>query len=270
MANKRYFSEEEVTKWNEILSKRYFRYGMSIDSSKKIRFFDRNDPSNDIYANSGGYYNDPKSIYDKVITPQEYSTFSYDFSFSVIKKRKDEFFKIVDSFIVHGFEIGYDIKKSLDLKEEAYKHTQINHTVYNNEMVRVVYNFNNPLSAMLVSTIIEDAISFFGMMWGYTEKGEEQCLIKYPIGSIVSKSSLKNVDYMVNNYEFVRPNCIVTHVSTKPYHSHVVITKPTILYDIVCIENDIKSPIIRYGDSCIISEGDICASRTNNLNIILN
>jgi hypothetical protein len=269
MSGKRFFSEKEIERWNEILQKRNYKYSVSIDiASNKLRFHDRWDTS---LLSSGRQENDT-DICNKFMNDQQFSSFQYDFSFSVIKKRKNEFFKILDGFIGDGFEIGgYDTSKSFDLKEESHKYSQMDHTVYNSMMVRVTYNWKNPLLAMLLSTIIEDAIGFFGMMWGYTEDGEEKCLVKYPIGSIVSRSSNKGIDYMVNSYDFARVNSYMTYYANKPYvGTNITLDTPTILYDIVCIESDIKSPIIRYGDSCMVSEGDICPSRTNNLNIILN
>lgn len=268
MSGKRFFSEKEIEKWNEIFQKKNYKYLVSVDSStKKLRFQDRWDTS---LLSTGRIENDT-DLCNSFMNPQ-FSSFEYDFSFSVIKKRKDEFFKIVDRFITEGFEIGgYDTSRSFDLKEEVYKCNQMDHTVYKNEMIRTTYSWKNPLLAMMISTIIEDAIGFFEIMWEYTEDGEEKCLIKYPIGSIVSRIGNKGIDYMVNSYDLARANAGMTYYASKPYvGTNITIDKPTILYDIVCIEIDTKSPIIRYGDSCMVSEGDICPSRTNNLNIILN
>lgn len=269
----RFFSEKEIEKWNGILQKMNYKYTISIDNnSHKLIFIDKWDTS---LLSTGRKENDAEML-KNFMSPQ-YSQFQYNFSFSVIKKRKDDFFNIVSSFITQGFEIGgYDTSKYFDIRQEATERTghflEVEHTVYNNEMVRITYIWKNPLIAMMVSTIIEDAIKFFEIMWEYTEDGEEKCLIKYPIGSIVSRKGNKGIDYMVNSYEFVRPNTYITYNASKPYlgTDMIAIDKPTILYDITCIESDIKSSVIRYGESCIVSEEDIGPSRTNSLNIILN
>jgi hypothetical protein len=128
-------------------------------------------------------------------------------------------------------------------------------------MIRFKYEFRSPLKAMLVTLILEDTIKFFQLMWGYTESGEEQCLVKYPIGSIVSLKSSLNVDYMVDKYVFMRP-----HINS-PFNTP---SEFSIRYQLICIENDVRSGVIRYGEMVIAQEDDICPSRTNNLNIILN
>lgn len=247
---KRYFSKTEIVKWNDILTKRNYKYAIGENSDSKLVFINKWSDGYDV------------SI-DRFMNPEW--SFRYNFSFSVIKNRKDDFYKILDEFIESGFEIGHDLSRLLNIKEEVYKCVVKEHKIYNNEFFRMEYVWHNPLVSMIVSTIIEDAISFFEMIWGYEEDGEEKCILKYPTGSIVSIKDTKDIDYMVSGYEFFRKDSINNGNNGIPFCEI-----NTILYNIVCIESDIKSPIIRYGDCYTVHEDDICPSRTNNLNIILN
>ncbi len=262
--DKRYFSDKEIDKWNNILVKGNHSRMIAppIDPKSKLKFLDRYSKT-DIHAGRAD------DVVIKEFMKPNYSTFKYDFAFSVIKKRKKDFLILVDMLIEYGFEIGYDISKLFNIREEVYRNEEVEHKVYKNEMVKIRYSWDNPLIAMVVSTIIEDAIAFFELMWGYTEDGEEKCLVKYPIGNVVSKITDKHVDYMINGYEFGRPNTIINKLYPFTY-VNASYEEFTILYEIVCIENDIKSPIIRYGASYVVTENEICPSRTNNLNIILN
>jgi len=267
MESKRYFSEDEIKKWNGIFEKRRLSYRLHVHALTK---------SLSVYQSfqSGGIYDEEKKAH--TLSDFMKYPFYYEFSFSVIKRRRDEFFKIVDKFIRGGIEyIGSSDSGMgqvlMDLKKEVYDHELTDHSFGKNELIRVQYKFKSALVAMFVSTIIEDAISFFEMMWEYTEEGEESCLVKYPIGSVVSLKTNKGIDYMIDGYEFMRHNSIMTYYNgSKPIISKWNSSENIILYEMVCIESGLTSSIIRYGDSCIAHEDDICSSRTNNLNIILN
>lgn len=270
---KRFFTNDEIKKWNEILEKSYSRFSLGIhDNTKSILIYERPDSFRTSSYSSAPVRKEFKDLTDSF----NYTSFKYNFSFSVIKRRRDEFFKILDRFIELGIETGRHESDErdrplLDLKKEVNKFRQTEHSIGNNELIRIQYSFTNILSAMFVTALIEDTISFFELMWGYTEDGEEKCLLKYPIGNIVSIKDKKGIDYMINGYELIRPNSSISYDREKPIISKLdTITKPTILYDLVCIESGINSTIVRYGSSCIAHENDICPSRTNNLNIILN
>jgi hypothetical protein len=268
MKSKRFFTNEEIEKWNVIISKGYHKYKLGVHSGTKSLL---------VYEQPGWGYKSgtpfdaaQRRDLKDIIEHNKYSPFNYNFSFSVIKRRKDEFFNILDKFIECGIHTGED-KPIIDLKKAAYDFKMTEHTIGKNELIRVQYSFTNLLSAMFITTLIEDTISFFELIWGYTDDGEEQCLLKYPIGSVVSLKGKKGIDYMVNGYEFLRVNSEqFSYNIQKPLISKPDTTKSTILYDLVCIESGINSGIVRYGESCIAQESDIVPSRTNNLNIILN
>lgn len=267
--SRRFFSQEEIDKWNKIIEKSYHKYRLGVhERTKSILVYEA--PGWGSSSIGVGLSTSQRRELKDIVEYNKYSTFRYNFSFSVIKKRKDEFFHILNTFIESGIETGED-KPIIDLKKEVYNFKITEHTIGKNDLIRVQYEFTSLLPAMFVTTLIEDTISFFELMWGYTEDGEEQCLLKYPIGSIVSIKDKKGIDYMVNGYEFIRVNIQIAYITQKPIIGNLpVIKTPTILYDLVCIESGISSGIVRYGDSCISQESDIIPSRTNNLNIILN
>lgn len=260
MKGKRYFTNEEIEKWNKIIEKGYHKYKLGVhDRTKGLYVYESPSRGSDRFLI--GSPEQRKGLKD-LVDYDKYSPFKFNFSFSVIKKRKSEFFEILDKFIECDIETG-ERTPIVDLKKESYKFRQTEHKIGNNDLVRIQYNFESLLPAMFVTTLIEDTISFFELMWGYTEDGEEECLLKYPIGSVVSIKDQKGIDYMINSYEYIRPNTLVTS-------SLGNIVKSTILYDLVCIESGLSSGIVRYGSSRIAQESDIIPSRTNNLNIILN
>jgi hypothetical protein len=270
---KRFFTNEEIKKWNDILEKNSSNFLLEVHNNTKSIL---------IYEKPNSFISPSKFTrssllerrnFNHLLNSFNHKSFRHNFCFSVIKKRSNEFFKILESFTDDGIEVGHfesEIEK-FDLKKEINNFKQTEHTIGNNDLIRIQYSFTNILSAMFVTALIEDTISFFELMWEYSEDGEEKCLLQYPIGNIVSLKDKKNIDYMVSGYELVRPNSILSIYKEKPFFRKFdPITNPTILYDLVCIESGINSGIIRYGSSCIAQENDICPSRTNNLNIILN
>lgn len=273
MKSKRFFTSVEIEKWNKILSKSYFKYKLGVhEKTKSILVFEAPTQYGDIRSSSlSRFATDPyKTVGLKdIVEYNKHMPFRYDFSFSVIKRRKNEFFEMLNTFVECGIETG-ERNPIIDIKKEVSDFKLTEHKIGNNELIRIKYSFTSLLPAMFVTTLIEDTISFFELIWGYTENGEEECLLKFPIGSVVSLKDNKGIDYMVNGYEFIRPNSTISFDTQKPIISKVDVTKTTIMYDLVCIESGINSSIVRYGESCIAHESDIIPSRTNNLNIILN
>ena len=125
----------------------------------------------------------------------------------------------------------------------------------NRNYKKIQYNFRGKVSSILAYVqALKDTIEYFGMIWGYTEEGEELCLLKYPIGSILSPVNDKSKDVLVVDYQYNK--------STN--------SKFTIEYEVYEILSNEKSSTLQYGKKDIFSEIELSLSRTAQVNSILN
>jgi hypothetical protein len=184
----------------------------------------------------------------------------YEFTFSICEKRIDEFFEIFDRISDGGVEnfcysTGNNSTTRVEFTDKViHSESKVVHKVYNRNYVKIKYNFRGKVSSIFAYIkFLEDTIGFFGNIWGYTEEGEEICLLKYPIGNIVSPIKEKSMDVLVIDYVYLK--------LTDQY---------TINYMVCEILSDEKSSILKYGDSFSIKEDDLTLSRTNQINSLLN
>jgi hypothetical protein len=105
---------------------------------------------------------------------------------------------------------------------------------------------------MAYVSYLEDAINFFSEIWGYNEDGTEVCLLKYPIGTIVSKPSDKSTDYLVLDYKYKKLD--------GKYFIHFVTSE--------MLNN--KGSVITYGEIYTFIESELCYSRNSRIDDILN
>ncbi len=183
----------------------------------------------------------------------------YDFSFSVSSNRRDDFFKIESILFNNGIHNSY-----MDTNDKTHKiiltrdiitsKSEIIHNVYDKEYIKYSYHIEGKLTSIVAYiTILDDTIEFFQNIWGYNENGQEHCLVKYPIGSIVSTNNDKSKDYMVIEYDYV--------VDYDKYIINYVISE---------MENNPKSLVIKYSGTEIQKESNLCYSRNDRINNILN
>jgi hypothetical protein len=99
---------------------------------------------------------------------------------------------------------------------------------------------------------LEDAINFFSEIWGYSEDGSEVCLLKYPIGTIVSLPKDKSTDYLVLDYKYKK-------LDGKYYIDFIVSEM---------INN--KGSVITYGEIYTFRGSELCYSRNSRIDNILN
>jgi len=190
-------------------------------------------------------------------------TIKYNFTFSLTSNRKDEFFRIHELLLKNGIanQVSYTethppfgSKRKSIMIDPKFSLSEETHIVYSREYTRYSYQFDGYLSSIIAYiTILEDTIEFFQKLWGYDENGGEVCIIKYPIGTIVSKPNDKSKDYIVISYDFI--------VDGGEYH---------IKYIVAEMVSDIKSSIIKYGGIETIKESDLSYSRNNRIDNILN
>jgi hypothetical protein len=201
-----------------------------------------------------GYYNE--DIHGRIHEPE----IEYELTFSVCEKRSDEFFDIfnkitkngIENFVYHSTTEHRPIKFTEDI---VYSKNELTHSFMNRNYKKIQYNFIGKVSSILAYVqAIKDTIEYFGMIWGYTEEGEELCLLKYPIGSIVSPKNDKSKDVLVVDYKYNK--------STN--------SKFTIEYEVYEILSNEKSSTLQYGKKDILSEDELSLSRTAQVNSILN
>ena len=145
--------------------------------------------------------NDPVDVGDHEI--------DYRFTFSVAKEREGEFNEIFEK--LKQKPLRNKVKKQngmfgeikIDIKPTITKTT---HTVYKTEYVRLNYEFKKELYSSIIAYVylLESTIEFFSMIWGYDEDGDEHNLLKFPVGSIVSKPNDKSIDYLVLDLEYYK------------------------------------------------------------------
>lgn len=241
----KYLTDKDILKWNDRLSNSNYRLNP--------RYNNRNGHP-DISIN---YINDQKfglSEIKETIEP----TIKYEFSFSVIKNRKDEFFILLNKMLKRKLITHFvyqDSNKPIDTYEgsEIEKST-IEHSVLNKNFIKNTYRFNGKLTSIIAYiSYLEDAISYFQMIWGYNEDGSESCLTKYKIGDIVSLKSDKSKDFLVVDYYYDRIG--------EDYKIDYIISEMMF---------NTSLSVIKYGESLKQSEDNLTYSRSNRIDNILN
>lgn len=240
----------DLLKWNERMEKSPYRVQVNstwVNNHQLISFHTKS--VNDTAVNdTRGSSQTPDPVVE------------WEFTFSVVESRKNEFSKILERLLIGGIANHVDIygnatkHKKISIANVVKSKTESTHEIFNRKYIRYVYNFDGRLSAIMAYiTIVEDAIEFFSNTWGYDEKGEEYCLVRFPIGTVVSKEKDKSRDFLVLDYNYV--------VDYKDY---------IINYVIVEMLTDEKSLVIKYGESEIVSEKYLSYSRNNRIDNILN
>jgi hypothetical protein len=186
----------------------------------------------------------------------------YDFTFSIASNRKETFFDLFEKLSKEAFGTKsayhdnnndrkiYDIPFNDGVIETKEENT---HMVYEKEYIRYTYHFAGKLGSIIsYVSYLEDAINFFSEIWGYNEDGTEVCLLKYPIGTIVSLPKEKSKDYLVLDYKYRK-------LDGKHFINFVVSE----------MMNN-KGAVIKYGEIYTFRESELCYSRNSRIDDILN
>ena len=181
----------------------------------------------------------------------------FKFVFSIASNRQDDFWRIFDKRKVVSIATKTNYKDKLgDLffsdSIVSSKETE-NHNVKEKEFTRYIYNFSGKLSQIIsYVAVLEDCIRFLEMMFGYDETGKEYCLTPYPLGTVCSMVDDKSSDWLVLDYDF--------KITQGYYEIEYKIAK--------MLWND-KSPVLKYGDVISAKEKELCFSRNNRIDNIL-
>jgi hypothetical protein len=185
----------------------------------------------------------------------------YDFTFSIASNRKETFLDLFEKLSKESFGTKsiYRDQKSEKIMDIAFNDTVIEskeentHMVYEKEYIRFTIHFAGKLgSIMAYVSYLEDTINFFSEIWGYNEDGSEVCLVKYPIGTIVSLPKDKSTDYLVLDYKYRKLDgkYFIDFISSEMLNN--------------------KGSVITYGEVYTFKESELCYSRNSRIDDILN
>jgi len=185
----------------------------------------------------------------------------YDFTFSVASNRKEIFLDLFEKLSKDPFGTKsiYRDQKSEKIMDITFNDTVIEskemntHLVFEKEYIRFTIHFAGKLgSIMAYVSYLEDTINFFSEIWGYKEDGTEVCLVKYPIGTIVSLPKDKSTDYLVLDYKYRKLDgkYFIDFISSEMLNN--------------------KGSVITYGEIYTFRESELCYSRNSRIDDILN
>ena len=187
-------------------------------------------------------------------------TIEFRFSFSVAKNRIDNFWNIFNNWYSksignkHLYQAPNNSEKiyDIDVTDSIIdSRTEIEHQIYNKDYIRYTYNFKGKLTSIMAYVMfLEDSIDIFSTIWGYDESGSEHNLIKFQIGTVVSKVDDKSKDYIILD--------LIPKKTDRKFFLNYQIS------EVISV-----GEIIRYGHSQIVSESEICFSRNWRIDDIL-
>jgi hypothetical protein len=240
-----YLSDSDIMDWNHRLPK---------DSAIWISARYSNTASHPSIA-----FTAKNSVYEgsKSISEIEIPIIKYFFSFSISASREEEFDSIFDKLAKEPFEnyvIDSKSNEQLKLDKSIVKSLgKTKHKVYEKEYLRKEYSFDGKISSIMAYiSLLENAIEYFSMIWGYGEDGQEYCLLKYPIGNIVSPVDDKSKDFLILDYKFCRfgKNLVIDYLA-----SEMLAEK--------------GSSVLKYGPMQVFSEKKLTWSRNGRIDDIL-
>jgi hypothetical protein len=185
----------------------------------------------------------------------------YDFTFSVASNRKETFLDLFEKLSKESFGTKsiYRDQKSEKIMDITFNDTVIEskeentHLVFEKEYIRFTIHFAGKLgSIMAYVSYLEDTINYFSEIWGYNEDGSEVCLVKYPIGTIVSLPKDKSTDYLVLDYKYRKLDgkYFIDFIASEMLNN--------------------KGSVITYGEIHTFRESELCYSRNSRIDDILN
>lgn len=245
----KYLTDTEILKWNDRLSSIPNKYGDTIK----------------VYPKGNMNSSNPYILYKSITRLGEFidlpePTIDFTFIFSVSSNRLEEFLNILKSSFKDEFGTkSVFVDKNIDRVSDIIINDSIikskkeaKHKIGDKEYIRFIYDFSGKLGSIMgYISYIEDAINFFSLIWGYKEDGSEVNLLKYPIGSIVSKKENQSSDFLVLDYKYYK-----------------LVNDYKISYIVTEIKEN-NGMTIKYGQIITISEDKITWSRNNRIDNIL-
>lgn len=247
----KYLTDKEILKWNDRIKNSGFFVKPSYGNGTSYPNISINlRPASPTELNNNNYTH---LNINSIIDPPTI----YVFSFSVASNRVETFFDIHERIKKERFYTKILGKNDslMDIKiddKDIFNKDIINHKILDKEYTRFTYKFSGKLTSIMVHVAyLEDTIEFFRRIWGYDEDGKEHLLIKFPIGSIVSKIDDKSSDFLIFEYDYEKTTNAEYNINYN-----------------VCEMIKVGS-IIKYEQSQICREDDLCFSRNNRIDDIL-
>jgi hypothetical protein len=250
-------SDIEIINWNSRLSDLkgslsinpiYSKINGSYTSIPSIQFLYNNN------INIGNFVS--HEIKDPII--------KYRYMISISKNRVDFFNKILDEHIestIKTKHIHEDKIYDITIDDIEFKLSTEEHELNNLKYIRYTYEFKTSLTKIMTYiSMIENSIRIFNNIWSYNDDSEEIYLLKYKIGDIISFSSDKSKDYLIIDYNYKN--------NFTGYSTYFSSKDSTINY--ICVELLNNGHILKYGESKEFIEKDMCYSRNNRIDSILN
>jgi hypothetical protein len=244
----KYLTDKEILNWNKRLEKS----GYMVYPSMNTRSSEPDISYRQIIKNGLGMGDTFAETTEPFIR--------YKFIFSVSSNRVEFFSELFskltqDPFGTKSIYKGQNQDKitSIEVNEKIIdSKSEVKHKILDKEYVKFTYEFAGKLGSIMgYVSYLEDAINIFSMIWGYQEDGSEVCLLKFPIGTIVSPKSDKSKDLLILDYKFV-----------KIYDKYYI--------DYYATEMLNQGSVIKYGISEEYKEDLLCFSRNNRIDNILN
>jgi len=248
----KYISDSEILNWNRRLEKSDYSVSPVPNNKSAEPYIGFKQKVNGFSPMGGDQF---------VLTIDPF--IRYDFTFSIASNRTETFFDLFKKLSLEPFgsktifsDMNTNNEKITDIRfsDEVIEGKEVNtHYILEKEYVRYTYHFAGKLSSIMAYIMyLEDAINFFSDIWGYSEDGSEICLLKYPIGTVVSKPTDKSTDYLVLDYKYRK-------IDGKYYIDFIVSEM---------INN--KGSVITYGEIYTFRESELCYSRNSRIDNILN
>jgi hypothetical protein len=253
----RYLSESEILKWSDKLA--------SNKETSLIKLIPRSNLRNR-YPDISIGYTSGSSLLGFNISTMESVKIDYIFTFSISEKREKDFLEIFNKRLKVNFStkssfskqnrewVGEPIITDININaDNIYNIEKTAHSLSNTPYIRYSYYFTGDIYEIIAYvTYLEDSLNICSMLWGYDEKGNEHDLLKYKIGSIVCVLPDKSKDYIVLDYHF---NIVDNNIKISYIVSELIFN---------------NTPVIKYGKSTTLVDEDICFSRNNRIDDILN
>jgi hypothetical protein len=254
----KYLSDTEILNWNRRLEKGdYAVHPLSNVRSGHPDIIFRQKIN---YSSNPGYtgYNNPMG--EQLVETID-PFIRYDFTFSIASNRKETFLDLFEKLSKESFGTKsiYRDQKSENIMDITFNDTVIEskeeniHLVFEKEYIRFTIHFAGKLgSIMAYVSYLEDTINYFSEIWGYNEDGSEVCLVKYPIGTVVSLPKDKSTDYLVLEYKYRKLDgkYFIDFIASEMLNN--------------------KGSVITYGEICTFRESELCYSRNSRIDDILN
>lgn len=241
----KYLTDKDILKWNDRLSESSYRLLPKYNTRNS-------------YPDISISYITEMFMGAKEVVETVEPVIQYEFSFSIIENRKDQFFILLERMFKNEFQTHFTYKDR-SFKIEIYRESdieksEIKHSMLGRNFIKYTYKFKGKLPSIIgYISYLEDAINFFQMIWGYNEDGSEVCLTNYKIGDVVSLKDDKSSDYLVIDYQYDKRG--------NDYEINYIISE--------MIAN-VNSSVIQYGSTQVKSDNDLTFSRNRRIDDILN